>query len=154
MGDVIQQFNGTPILDAGQLSQRVGMAMPGEKVSLKVWRGGKTLSLSETIGNAEQTTAGDVSQTGSEPARLGLSLRPLSPEERQQSGVSGGLVVEDAEGRAAEAGIKQGDVVLSADGTPVQSMAQLRKIVQVHDKQIALLIQRGDVRLFIPVTLG
>jgi len=60
----------------------------------------------------------------------------------------------DAQGRAAEAGIQPGDVVLSVDGTPVQSVAQLRKMVQEHDKQIALLIQRGDARLFVPVTLG
>ena len=78
----------------------------------------------------------------------------MSPEERQQAGVPGGLVVEDAQGRAAEAGIQQGDVVLSVDGTPVQSVAQLRKMVKDHDKQIALLIQRGDARLFVPVTLG
>jgi serine protease Do len=83
-----------------------------------------------------------------------LSLRPLNPEERQQAGVSAGLIVENADGRAAEAGIQPGDVVLSVDGTPVQSIAQLRKMVQEHDKQIALLIQRGDARLFIPVTLG
>jgi serine protease Do len=63
-------------------------------------------------------------------------------------------VVEDAQGRAAEAGIQPGDVVLSVDGTPVQSVEQLRKMVRDHDKQIALLIQRGDARLFVPVTLG
>jgi len=36
----------------------------------------------------------------------------------------------------------------------VQSVAQLRKMLQEHDKQVALLIQRGDSRLFVPVTLG
>jgi serine protease Do len=44
--------------------------------------------------------------------------------------------------------------VLSVDGTPVQTVAQLRKMVKDHDKQIALLIQRGDARLFVPVTVG
>ncbi len=63
-------------------------------------------------------------------------------------------MVEDAQGRAAEAGIQPGDVVLSVDGTPVQSVAQLREMVRKHDKQIALLIQRGEDRLFVPVTLG
>ena len=84
----------------------------------------------------------------------GLAVRPLNPEERQQAGVSGGLLVEDARGHAAEAGIQPGDVVLSVDGTPVQSVEQLRKMVQAHDKQIALLIQRGNSRLFVPVGLG
>jgi serine protease Do len=83
-----------------------------------------------------------------------LTVRPLNPEERQQAGVAGGLVVEDVQGHAAEAGIQRGDVVLSVDGKPVQSVEQLRKMVQEHDKQVALLIQRGDNRLFVPVTLG
>ncbi len=95
------------------------------------------------------TRRGDSSQ-----AKLGLALRPLNPEERQQAGVPGGLVVEEAQGRAAEAGIQPGDVVLSVDGTAVQTVAQLRKMVKDHDKQIALLIQRGDARLFVPITLG
>jgi serine protease Do len=155
VGDVILKFNGNPIVDAGQLSARVGVATPGDKATLEIWRDGKTIDLTATIGNAAKAvTADDNSDSASAPARLGLALRPLNPEERRQAGVPGGLVVEDAQGRAAEAGIQAGDVVLSVDGTPLQSVEQLRKMVQGHDKQIALLIQRGDVRLFVPVTLG
>jgi serine protease Do len=155
VGDVILKFNGSPIVDAGQLSARVGVATPGDKATLEIWRDGKTIDLTATIGNASKAvTADDNSDGASAPARLGLALRPLNQDERRQAGVPGGLVVEDAQGRAAEAGIQAGDVVLSVDGTPVQSVEQLRKMVQGHDKQIALLIQRGDVRLFVPVTLG
>jgi serine protease Do len=154
VGDVILKFNGNPILDAGQLSARVGVAAPGDKASLEIWRDGKTLSLTAIIGNATKVVSADESPGASAPARLGLALRPLSQEERRQAGVAGGLIVEDAQGRAAEAGIQAGDVVLSVDGTPVQSVEQLRKMVQEHSKQIALLIQRGDIRLFVPVTLG
>jgi serine protease Do len=153
-GDVILKYNGTPILDAGQLSARVGVTAPGEKVSLEVWRDGKALSLTATIGNAAQAASADESDGAAAPARLGLSLRPLNEEERQQAGVPGGLVVEDAQGRAADAGIQPGDVVLSADGTALHSVAQLREMVQKHGKQIALLIQRGEARLFVPVPLG
>jgi serine protease Do len=154
VGDVILKYNGSPIFDAGQLSARVGVTAPGEKAALEVWRDGKTLSLTATIGNAAQLASEEGGSSASEPARLGLALRPLNPEERQQAGVPGGLVVEDAQGRAAEAGIQPGDVVLSVDGAPVHSVAQLREMVQKHDKQIALLIQRGEARLFVPVTLG
>jgi serine protease Do len=154
VGDVILKFDGASIVDAGQLSARVGAAAPGDKATLDIWRDGRTQSLTATIGNAAAATLADAESGASAPARLGLALRPLSPEERRQTGVSGGLVVEDAQGRAAEAGIQPGDVVLSVDGTPVQSVAQLRKMVQEHDKQIALLIQRGDARVFVPVTLG
>jgi serine protease Do len=154
VGDVILKFDGDPIVDAGQLSARVGVAAPGDKASLDVWRDGKTLTLTATIGNAAESTMADNNTDEGAPSRLGLSLRPLNPDERQQSGVSGGLVVEEAEGHAAEAGIQPGDVVLSVDGTPVQSVGQLRKLVQDHGKQVALLIQRGDARLFVPVNLG
>jgi serine protease Do len=154
VGDVILKFDGDPIVDAGQLSARVGVAAPGDKASLDVWRDGKTLTLTATIGNAAESAVADNNTGEGAPSRLGLSLRPLNPDERQQSGVSGGLVVEEAEGHAAEAGIQPGDVVLSVDGTPVQSVGQLRKLVQDHGKQVALLIQRGDARLFVPVNLG
>lgn len=154
VGDVILKLNGTPVFDAAQLSQRIGMSAPGDKASLEIWRDGKTLSLTATIGSAAKLASADESAGDSAPAKLGLALRPLNAEERRQAGVPGGLVVEDAQGRAAEAGIQPGDVVLSVDGTAVQSVEQLRKMVQQHDKQIALLIQRGDARLFVPVTLG
>jgi len=68
--------------------------------------------------------------------------------------VSHGLVVEGSRGPAAEAGIRRGDVVLAIDGTPVDSVAQLRSLVHPKDGQLALLIQRGDSRIFVPVQLG
>jgi serine protease Do len=155
VGDVILKFNENPIVDAGQLSARVGSAAPGDKASLEIWRDGKAMTLNVTIGSAGPVeVAGTAGGEAAPQTRLGLALRPLNPDERQQAGISGGLVVEEAQGRAAEAGIQPGDVVLSVDGTPVQSIAQLRKLVQEHDKQVALLIQRGNSRLFVPVTLG
>ena len=155
VGDVIQKFNGDPIIDAGQLSARVGSAAPGDKATLEIWRDGKALTLSASIGSVTPPlAAANGSAGGSSQARLGLALRPLNQDERQQAGISGGLIVEDAQGPAAEAGIQPGDIVLSVDGTAVQNIIQLRKMVQAHDKQIALLIQRGDARLFVPVTLG
>src|SRR5271154_4608471 len=154
VGDVILKFNGDSIVDAGQLAQHVGIMAPGTKASLEIWRNGKAVDLTATIGNAATLASTDEPSGEAAPARLGLALRPLNPEERHQLGVSGGLVVEQVQGRAAEAGIQPGDVVLSVDGSPVESVAQLRSMVKEHDKQIALLIQRGDARLFVPITLG
>jgi serine protease Do len=154
VGDVILKFNGSPIVDAGQLSARVGTATPGDKASLEIWRDGKTLSLSATVGSATSSSVAEADSGQTSQGKLGLALRPLNSEERQQAGVPGGLLVEDAQGRAAEAGIQPGDLVLAADGVAVQTVEQLRKMVQAHDKQIALLIQRGESRLFVPVGLG
>jgi serine protease Do len=110
--------------------------------------------VSATIGSAAAATVAQNGEAAPDATHLGMTLRPLTPEEREQVGVSGGLVVEQASGRAAEAGIQHGDVVLSVDGTPVQSVTQLRNLVHDHDKHVALLIQRGDARIFVPVELG
>ena len=153
VGDVILKFNDKAIVDAGQLSAQVGMAMPGDKAALEIWRAGKALTFSATIGSAvEQTLADSHSPAG--PGKLGLSVRPLNPMERAQAGVGGGLLVEESHGAAAEAGIQPGDVVLSVDGTAVDSVDSLRNIIQQHDKQVALLIQRGANRIFVPVSFG
>jgi serine protease Do len=131
------------------------MTMPGDKATLQVWRDGKTLDLSATIGSAQSEQLARNERDGtSDQGKLGLAVRPLNQAERRESGLESGLVVEDAQGHAAEAGIQPGDVVLSVNGTPVDSVEQLRKIVQQHDKQIALLVQRGDSRVFVPIELG
>jgi len=152
VGDVILKVNEHPIVDAGQLSARIGSAMPGDHAVIEIWRAGKTLDVTATIGSAT-TLASAAVDASDATGRLGLALRPLNPQEQSQVG-SGGLVVEDARGHAADAGIQRGDVVLAVDGTPVASVPQMRKVVGEHDKQVALLIQRGANRLFVPVSLG
>jgi serine protease Do len=83
-------------------------------------------------------------------------VRPLTPEERRQAGVVGGAVVEDedAAGPAARAGIQPGDVVLAVNGAPVSDVESLRGLVAKAKGRLALLVQRGDSRLFVPVDLG
>src|SRR6202142_214377 len=61
VGDVILKFNGAPIIDAGSLSQRVGVAAPGQKASIEIWRNGKTLDLTATVGNAATLAVADES---------------------------------------------------------------------------------------------
>jgi serine protease Do len=153
-GDVILKYDGAAIADAGQLSVRVSSTAPGEKATLDVMRDGKPLSITAIIGSAAKASVAKNAEAAPQATHLGMTLRPLTQEERDQAGVTGGLLVEEASGRAAAAGIQQGDVILSVDGTPVQSVAQLRTLVRAHDKQVALLIQRGDSRIFIPVGLG
>ncbi len=81
-------------------------------------------------------------------------MRPLSPEEQRQANMKGGVVVERATGPAADAGIQSGDVVLAANGAAVASAEELRAAVEKSKGHVALLIQRGDARLFVPVKVG
>ncbi|HET6470949.1 MAG TPA: Do family serine endopeptidase [Pseudomonadales bacterium] len=156
-GDVILKLNGVVLADAGDLSAKIGMARPGEKATLEVWRDGQSHTIVATLGNASDdmvASADDTQGATGDQGKLGLSVRPLTPQERNQAGVTSGLVVEDARGPAADAGIQPGDVVLAVNGSPVNSAAELREQIHKHDKQVALLVQRGDARIFVPVQLG
>jgi serine protease Do len=81
-------------------------------------------------------------------------VRPLSPDERRGGAVAGGVVVEDVAGAAAKAGVRAGDVIVSVNRTPVKSPEHLKELIGGAGKTVALLIQRDDGRIFIPVTLG
>jgi serine protease Do len=153
-GDVILEYNGTAISDAGQLSARVNTTAPGEHATLEVWRAGKPMSVEVTVGSASAGSTAVASASAFDHTHLGLTLRPLTSAEREQAGLTHGLVVEDVQGRAAEAGIQQGDVVLAVDGTPVQSVEELRTLIHQDDQQVALLVQRGQNRIYVPVQLG
>ena len=62
--------------------------------------------------------------------------------------------MEDADGAAARAGIRSGDVILSVNGTPVKSLEEMRALIGKAGKHVALLVQREDVRMFVSVPLG
>ncbi len=156
-GDVIRKVNGQPIIGGGDLTGIVSVAKPGDKLALDVWRDGKTIQLNATLANANDKpdrVSPDSLASGDKGAKLGLALRPLDPMERRQSGIANGLLIEDAGGPAQVAGIQPGDVLLSVNGKPVNSVEQVRDVVGKSSKSVALLIQRGDDKIFIPVRIG
>jgi serine protease Do len=156
-GDVIRKVNGQPIVSSGDLPALVSLARPGDKVGIDVWRDGKLVHLNGTLASAnDKAERGEQSQLAQADSgsKLGLSLRPLDQEERRESGIPTGLVIEDAGGAAAMAGVRAGDVLLSVNGRPVASVDQVRDMVGKATKSVALLIQRGDDKIFIPVRIG
>jgi len=80
-------------------------------------------------------------------------VRKLTPQEREEVGKNG-LVVEQVTGAAERAGIQPGDLVLQLNGTPVTTPDQLKDAVAKSGKRAALLIQREDHQLFVPVEMG
>jgi serine protease Do len=154
-GDVILKFNGRPIAASSDLPSLVSEAKPGESAKLEIWRKGGIRELSAVLGKTEQTAAGEA--TGGEAlahGRLGLAVRPLTSEERREAGVSAGLLVERVEGPAERAGVQPGDLILSVNGTALKSAAQLRELAAHASKSVALLVQRGDARIFVPLRIG
>jgi len=152
---VILKLNGEPLKDSTELPVQIASVSPGTSVNLEIWRNHATRNLSVKLGEmADTRTASSARAHAGEGGRLGLAVRPLSPDERRQANMKGGLVVERASGPAADAGIQPGDVVLSANGSPVTSADELKSAVEKSKGHIALLIQRGDTQLFVPVRVG
>jgi serine protease Do len=81
-------------------------------------------------------------------------VRPLTSDEKQQARLNGGLVVEDVAGAAARSGIQPGDIIVAVNGTAVKSVADLQKQVDQGKRQLAVLVQRGEDKIFLPVKLG
>jgi serine protease Do len=158
-GDVILSYNGKPITSSSALPPMVGMSPVGKGAELEVLRRGKTVKLPIVIGELpdEEEAAAPGGGGATKPAanRIGLVVRNLSADQRDQLGIkSGGVLVENVQnGPAEEAGIRSGDVILMIDNQNVQNAAQFKKILDKVEpgRSIAALIQRGDGRMFFAI---
>jgi len=87
-------------------------------------------------------------------SRLGLALRPLTPEERRQADKPSGLRVGISNGPAARTSLRCGEIVLSVIGQPVRDGAEVRGLLDRAGKDVALLIERDKATIFVPIDIG
>jgi serine protease Do len=154
-GDVIRKMNGQAVVSSGDLPAVISLATPGDKVQFEIWRKGESKTIEARLGNANEKPANAASaDPGTPQGRLGLALRPLQPDELRASGLPAGLLIQDAQGAAAYAGVQSGDLLLAVNGQVVSSVEQVRSVVAKSQKSVALLIQRGEDKIFVPVRLG
>ena len=154
-GDVILAVDGRDIENSIDLPRVIGESRPGTQVKLKIWRQGETKELAASLGEmpAEKVASADAPAKAT-PSRLGVAVRPLTEEERKQLESDVGLLVEQAEGPAARAGVQPGDVILAFNNQPVKSVEQLRRLVDRSRGAVALLIQREGNKIYVPVRLS
>ncbi len=161
-GDVILGVNSHTIERYGELSGSIAAMKPGSDASLLVWRGGKQQSISVKIAELKEQaqTASLTPGSGKPNARqtdqatqLGLTVRALDPQEKEQVQTTGTLVVEEATGPAAAAGVQPGDIILGINGKRVKTAKELQDSAKSSGKNVALLIQRDDAQIFVPLRL-
>jgi len=155
VGDIILSYNGKPIEHYNELALLVADSRPGTKADVEVWRKGKKemLSVAPTEQKAKVASNDEDDAPGAARGRLGVVVRKLSPQEREEVGKEG-LVVVQVGGAAERAGVQPGDLLLQLNGTPVATPEQLKGAVGKSGKRAALLIQREDRQLFVPVEMG
>src|SRR5512139_3277077 len=110
--DVILEFNGKAVENSSDLPRMVGMAKPGTRIPLQIWRKGKLQQLNVVLGElpAENQQAG---KDGKAMLRGGLALSELGADQRRALDLDHGVLVADATGEAARAGIRTGDIILA-----------------------------------------
>jgi len=158
-GDVILGVNGKPIERYGELSGTIAAMKPGSEAGLEVWRSGKkesvTVKVAELKEQQQQARAGGrPGGRGTDQAsQLGLTVRQLDPQEREQAETQGNLVVEEATGPASSAGVQPGDIILGVNGKRVKTAKELQEAAKTSGKNVALLIQREDAQIFVPLRI-
>ena len=163
-GDVILALNGQSVNDSNQLRNRVGGTMPGTEVTLSVLRDNREQQLKATLGELSVAAAGggrgEGDGNGAAPTvggKLGVRVEPVTPEVAAQlelrSGTQGLVVREvNADGPAAEAGVRSGDVIEQVNRQPVRSATDLSGALQRSGNRPALLlVNRAGNSFFLTV---
>ncbi|MEJ2454482.1 MAG: DegQ family serine endoprotease [Candidatus Thiodiazotropha sp.] len=157
VGDVILEFNGTPIRTSSELPPLVGRANVDEPATVKILRNGKQRTVKVNIGELPPEEA--VELASAQPPkvsenRLGMMVSEVTDAMRKSYGLPmrGGVAVESVTGQAArEAGIQQGDIIISLNGIEVESVPQFNQLVAdlPADRTVAVLVHRNTGPIFL-----
>jgi Do/DeqQ family serine protease len=150
--DVIVRIGDKTIDRSTDLAGYAAGLQPGTNVTLKVFRNRRPMTVRVNVGGSGESAAARPNEGGAAD-RLGLAMHPLTDGERRTTGLPQGLMVDGADGAAARAGIQPGDVVLSLNGTLVETQEEVAALAVNAGKKVALLIQRDHARSFVTVEL-
>jgi serine protease Do len=150
--DVIVQLDDEKIDTASDLPPLVGERAPGTSVVLVVYRDGREKQLTATLDSV--TGSGSQSAAGFTPANLGFSVANLDARQRQESGLSGGVVVREVKNpQVQRSGLREGDIILKVGKQPIDNVKQFsRRIRQLAaGEPLVMLINRNGANRFIVI---
>ena len=133
-----------------------GSAVNG-KAAITVWRKGAQQELPVTVAELEgEKSAGKAAPKQPEVQAsnaLGLKVSDVPAAKKQELKIDAGVLVDDADGVAAAAGLQAGDVILQLNNVAVRDAKQFNALVAKLDpkKASALLVRRGETTQFVPL---
>ncbi|MEO8627283.1 MAG: DegQ family serine endoprotease [Betaproteobacteria bacterium] len=160
--DVIVKFDGKDVVSSNELPRLVAAVRPGTKAAVQLYRKGEKKDLQIIVGevpderNASKRPAPPRKSSGEALAKLGLTASELTTDLKKELNVTSGVFIENAEGIAAKAGIRRGDLILAVNNQEVKTPDELNRLLSPADKSrtVALLVKRGDASLYVPLKLG
>jgi len=154
-GDVIVALDGEPIRHAHELPIRVARHTPGDKVTLRVIRDGKTKDIVVTVeAMPEENVASAHAEGKSDQVRLGIGIAELTPDLRQSLGIrvkDGILVQQVVPGSPADrAGLEKGDAIYRVNGEPVTGVKEFQKMAKSfqHGDVLRIMLDRHGDQVF------
>ena len=157
-GDIILSFDGKDIKEMQDLPLIVANTDVGKKVKVQVFRDKKEITLELTVAEMKEDIA-DSSTPGTDSAKLGLTLRSITPELAARNNLSekDGLYIAglEAGSPAAEAGLNMGDVVMEIDNKPIKNRGDYTKAVagKKGGDILRFLVKRGGNTMFFTVAI-
>jgi Do/DeqQ family serine protease len=165
-GDVITAVNNQPVVDHNMLRNQIASMTPGSNATLTVVRNGREQNLQIALAElqdrqrpeTEESDSGDGAGVGNE--RFGLTLQPLTAETASRYGLDAddqGLLVTrvDPSGNAANAGIRQGDLIQEVNRQPVRTFADFSRAIQQSGSRPALvLVKRRNNVIYLTLRPG
>jgi serine protease Do len=159
--DVILKFDNKEIASSNELPRIVAATKPGVKVGVQVWRKGEKKELQIAVGETPDERAARRQAGAKKPApealaKLGLTVAELTAEQKRELNVASGVAVENAEGAAARAGIRRGDVIQAVNNQEIKSVDDFNRLIAGGERPrtVALLVKRGEGSLYIPLRLN
>jgi serine protease Do len=152
-GDVITAVNGESIRSGNDLRNEVSQMLPGTATKLSIIRDGNEQTVNVTVAELKPATAGPAEREGSgNPTGFGMAVEPLTRDHARELGVAAtsGVVVVDVQSnsRAADAGIRPGDVIVEVDRKPVNDAGGLSAALKNGSRPALLLVHRGAASFF------
>ncbi len=154
-GDVITAVNNQPVIDSNSLRNLVAAIAPGTTVTIAANRDGKDHNFQVALGELAQRPRAEDEETSSAitpgSEKFGLTLQNLTADAAARYGLNEndkGLLVTrvNPSGIAANAGIRQGDLIQEVNRKPVRTFVEFSAAVQHSGPRPALLlIKRRDV---------
>jgi len=130
--DIIVEFNGHEIEYYTDLPFYVGQYQPGTEAAVRLIRDGEERRLTVVLGSSPTNEASIVVEdTAPERANpLGFKISELSEETRQVAGIDGVRIAQVEEGPGREAGLREGDVVVSLNRQTVPSVSDFASVAE------------------------